>query len=295
MSAPPRHTRANLRWVLLAVGWLSLRTACGHGDLHVQIEQVNEQIQQNPREATLYLRRARLHHLHENWPAAETDFDQAEVLVPTMDAIHLGRGQMLLAANRLTEAQSELNKFLTQKPQHVTGLITRARIEHRRGQSSSAAADFLRALELSPHPEPEIYVECAQSLAGREADAKHLLEAVAVLDRGIAKLGQLPSLGLPALDLEIRLGHFEAALARIRQLSATSPRQETWLARRGDILRQAGRPSEAMDSYRAAIDAIARLSAHVRAHPATAKLMASLVGKLKTVSAPTIHDCRSAD
>lgn len=286
MSHLPRRAWTKLRGVTLAAGWLILGTACGHGDLHLQIEQITAQIRQTPQDVALYLRRARLHHLHEAWPEAAADFDQAEVLVPTLDAIHLGRGQMLLAAGRLTEAQTELDKFLAEKPQHVTGLITRARIELRRGQPSSAAADFLRALELSPHPEPELYVECAQSLATPDADTRHLQEAVAVLDRGLAKLGPLPSLGLPALDLELRLGRFDAALERIQRLSATAPRQETWLARRGDVLRQAGRMAEARESYRAAADAIARLPAHIRAHPATVELTASLTRRLAAVSAP---------
>ncbi len=235
--------------IAMAAWLLTLEIACGHGDLHEQISRITSQIRQSPLEVDLYLRRARLNHLHQDWAAASADYQRAETLAPTLDAIRLGRGQMLLAAARLEDAKSELDKFLTKVPLHVDGLITRARVEARLGRPRAAGVDFLRAIELAPHPEPELYLECAQTLSS--IDAEHTGVAIGVLDQGIAKLGNLPSLGVPALDLEVRLERFDAALARIQRLSTTSARRETWLARRGDVLMQAGRVHEARESYHA--------------------------------------------
>lgn len=282
MKSLRRRFDRSARMTALAAWLLTLAIASGHGDLHDQINRITWQIRQSPQDVDLYLRRARLNHLHQDWAAAGADFDRAEALAPTLDAIHLGRGQMLLAAARFADAKSELDKFLTKMPLHVEGLITRARIEARRGRPREAAGDFLRAIELAPHPEPELYLECAQTLTA--IDAEQTGKAISVLDQGIAKLGNLPSLGVPALDLEIRLMRFDAALARIQRLSTTSTRQESWLARRGDVLMQAGRVEEARESYSAAADAIAKLPPHVRTRQVTADLAASLQRKLTTPS-----------
>ncbi len=100
----------------------------------------------------------------------------------------------------------------------------------------------------------------------------------------MAALGPLVSLGFEAIDLEVRLRRFDAALARIDQLSAGSPRRESWLVRRGEILEAAGRDAEARQAYESAMDAIAALPAGRRAVPAVADLAASARRGLQRVS-----------
>ena len=77
---------------------------------------------------------------------------------------------------------------------------------------------------------------------------------------------------LTAIDLEVRQKRYDAALARIDTVAAATPRKETWLARKGEILRQAGRPAEAREAYRAALQALESLPPARRNVPATAAL-----------------------
>lgn len=241
---------------MLAIAALA-RAAFAHGDLHEQIVSVTAQIQKSPDNADLYLKRADLNRLHEEWPAAAADYDRAEKLAPSAPAIHLGRGKMLLATGRLDDAKGELDKFIAAKPGHIEALVTRARIEALRKQPLAAAEDFARAIALAPRPEPDLYHERAQALAAAGDD--HIPEALRCLDDGTAKLGNLPTLGLYAIDLELRRKDFDAALARLDKLSAASPRKETWLERRGDILTAAVRPEEARQTYLGALEAMRAL------------------------------------
>ena len=260
--------------------WLVLTVAAlAHGDLHEQIANVTAQIQKNPESAELVLRRAELHRVHEDWLAAAADYDRAAHLAFGLAVVHLGRGKMLLSQGRFDKAQAELDQFLAGNPEHVDGFVTRARIEVKRGNQLAGADDFARAIALSPRPEPEYYLERAQALVA--AGDAHIDAALSCLDEGMAKLGNLPSLGLDAVELETKAKRFDSALARLESLSAISPRKEAWLERRGDLLAQAGRTDEAQQAYRTASEAIIRLPQRLRA----TKAITDLEQRLKTKAA----------
>lgn len=268
--AAPRSVALGL-WAALAVAVFA------HGDLHEQIDSVTAQIKASPENAGLYFKRAELHRLHEDWLAAAADYDRASQLAPELSAVRLGRGRMLFASGRLDEAKAELDAFLAANPKHADAFVTRARIEAKRAEHPAAAADFAQAIALSPRPEPDFYLERAQALVA--AGGAHLDDALSCLDEGMAKLGNLPSLGLCAVELDAKAKRFDSALARLERLSAISPRKEAWLERRGDLLAQAGRADEAQQAYRAASDAIAKLPARLRATKAVTDLDQRLKAK----------------
>jgi predicted negative regulator of RcsB-dependent stress response len=89
-------------------------------------------------------------------------------------------------------------------------------------------------------------------------------------------------LELYAIDLELRRRRYRDALARLDQIAARSQRKETWLARRGEILADAGRLSEARATYRQALAAIEALPEGARHTRATLELE----GRLKAALAP---------
>jgi len=55
-------------------------------------------------------------------------------------------------------------------------------------------------------------------------------------------------------------------------VAAQSPRKETWLERRAEILLQAGRPKEATEAYQAALKALDSLPPSRRQVPAMIEL-----------------------
>src|SRR5206468_8109047 len=96
--------------------------------------------------------------------------------------------------------------------------------------------------------------------------------ALRSLEEGIKKIGPIVTLQLFAIDLEVKQKRYDAALTRLEQISAQFPRKETWLARRGEILQQAGRDKEARDAFRDALKAISILPAPRRQVPAMLEL-----------------------
>ena len=153
-----------------------------------------------------------------------------------------------------------------------------ARAEARLGRDEAAAEDYSRALARLPDPRPESFIERARALAA----AGRTEQAIAGLDQAIEKLGPLVTLELPAIDFELELRRYDAALARLDRVMKQSPRKESWLARRGGILAQAGRDREARESFALALKALESLPPHLQATKAMQELekqcKASLAG-----------------
>ncbi len=247
-----------------------------HGPIHEQIEAVTRQIEKRPGDAALYLKRGELRRLHGDWDAALSDYTRSAQLDPTWKLAGFYRGRMQLEARRPEPAKLELDRFLLERPDHADALLTRARAHAQLGAVQAAAADFKRAIALVPNPGPEPYVELAQAL-GRAGLAD---EALRGLDQGVARLGPIVALELPAIDLELDARRYDAALARLDRVAAQSARQETWLARRGEILVRAGRAREATEAFAAALRAIESLPPQQRRVRALVELEARLRASL---------------
>lgn len=230
--------------------------ARAHEGLHEQIVAITARIKRDPKNAALYLQRGELHRLHHDWARAAADYDRASRLQPGLVVVDLGRGKMLFESRRFQQAKFVLDRFLRQQPRHVEGLVTRGRVLAKIGVRLEAAKDFTAALALAAAPEPELYLERAQVLAG---DERYIQDALRGLDEGIKQLGPLVTLELAAIDLELRGNNYDAALTRLDVITAQSERKETWLVRRGEILKAAGRNEEARKAFSDAIAAIESL------------------------------------
>ena len=91
----------------------------------------------------------------------------------------------------------------------------------------------------------------------------------------------------PALELEIRLKRFDAALERIERIRAALPRAETWLARRGEVLVLAGRREEARESFVEALAKIAALTERQRSTQAVRQLEKGILERLNELNSPS--------
>jgi predicted Zn-dependent protease len=221
-----------------------------------------------------------LHRNHQEWDLAQADYDHALALNPSLAVIDFTRGRMFLEANWPRSAKICLDRFLLKHTNHVEGFIARARTLVKLEKPLEAARDFTTAIRYAPAGRPELYIERAQALAS--AGDKHYAEALRGLDEGIERLGPLVTIQLHAIDLELKRKQFDAALARLEKIAAQSPRKETWLARRGEILLQAGRPEEARAAYEQALKALDSLPPGRRNVPAMSELERRIKAALET-------------
>jgi tetratricopeptide (TPR) repeat protein len=288
-----RHSARRRHGVLLsfvltfAVLYLCPQAAGAHDTIDEQIARVTGQIATRAPNAELFVRRADLHRESRHWTDALADLDRAASLDPTMTSVDLVRARVLFDAGRTKDAVDSASRFLERQPNHAGGLIVRARARARLGLVRDADADFVSALALQPLP--ELYIERARLL--RTSGRAGMERGVQALDEGVARLGPIVTLELEAIDLDIRLKRYEAALARVNRASAQTPRKEEWLARRGVILERAGRAAEAREAYQSALSALSTLPSWTQATPASGALRTRLQNDLRRL-AIDLHSSR---
>ncbi|MEK6289180.1 MAG: tetratricopeptide repeat protein [Acidobacteriota bacterium] len=255
------------------VAWLVASVVlpiAAHEGVHEQIAVATSQIKREPKNASLYLKRGELYRLHREWNAALADYRLAQQLNPHLEEVNFARARMYYDAGKPEKAIGQLDRFLAVRPVHVDALVTRARVLVKLGQRVAAAKDYSVAIAQLAKPKPEYYIERAQAL--RDEGSKHHDEALSGIDEGIKKLGPIVTLQLFAIELELAGKRHDAALSRLEQIAAQSPRKELWLARRGEIMLAAGRLNDARQAFAKALTAIESLPPRHRMTKATLEL-----------------------
>jgi len=280
--------------VWLAAALFSTQTAFSHTDVEQQILDASKEIERSPADAKLYVRRGELFRVNGRWEAAIADLNKAEKLDPTIENIKYFKGKTYLESGKPEAALPHLEAFLQNQPKNPDGLRLRARALVKLGRVLEAAESFTRAIqsinEMQGAPQPDDYLERARALA--TAGDEHLPKAIQGLDEGIARLGNVAILQLEAMRYEIKRASYDAALQRLDLIAAQSRRKDPWLARRADILLQAGRNADALDTYIQTLEAIQSLPASRRATKASAELEAHVrasIEKLKSERGTDAH------
>jgi len=241
-----------------------------HDGTHAQIERATRRIERTPEQADAYLARAELLRLHGEWEAALADIERAAALAPPAPALHRARARVLADLGHWAQAEASLDLALADEPDCAPALAARAAVRVARRLYEAAVADYTRAIAVDPRPAPDLYLARARAvLAGEPGDVASALRG---LDEGIERLGPVPALVLDAIELERRRGDVDAALARLQPLIDGAASPERWLARRGDLLREAGRADEARRAYVRALRTIEARPPARRRTGATAEL-----------------------
>lgn len=221
----------------------------GHGSFHDRAEGLTAALREKPDDPELLFQFAALNLEHGDWQVALLQLTRIDQLAPGKLAIDLLRGQALAAGGKFAAARGKLDLFLVANPGHPTALAARAKVVSELGDPQQAADDCAAALQATPHPEPDAYFDLANFLiaAGRNA------QAVSTLDDGITKFGPLPALVERAIQLDLALGHPDAAVRRAdARLAATPPvLQPPLMAARASLLARAGRPADSRTAWQA--------------------------------------------
>ena len=280
---PKEQRRPHIAGLVSIVVLLGLpSSASGHPAIDAQIADLTARLEREPGRADLHLRLGDLHRLHGERAAALADLERARALDPDLAEVDLSLACLLMETGELRQAGAALDRFLLRRPGQVDGLVARGRLRTRQGQHLWAADDFTRAivqLRFPLQPAPELFLERARALAS--AGKERLGEALRGLDEGIERLGPLVTLESYAIDLEVRRGAIEAALARADTLAAASASPARWLARRGTILEEAGQREEAYRAFLEARAGIEALPEPRRGTPAVAALEHEVSGALR--------------
>ncbi len=269
-----------LRNFLFLAGSLGLAlNLCAHGDVHDRIVLLTQQISQSPTNASLYFNRAELYRIDGDFTNALTDLRRTAALDASLRRVDFCLGLVHFEANQPQAALPPLNRYLARPQKDQEAYTVRARVLAKLGQHQAATDDYATAIGFGS-ANPELFIERAAAFRSMGKPE----EALRTLDMGIKRLGPLVTFELPAIEVEVSMKRFDDALARIDAVSARLQRKETWLMRRGEVLRQAGREPEAAANYRDALAAIDRLPPSHRSTRATLELEGRIRAALAATS-----------
>ena len=228
--------------------------ARGHAGVDRLDATSREELAKRPDDPQAHLARARVLQLEGKWDAALEEVEQAAVRGGDPDVLGQARATIYLEAGFPRMAKVEIDRVLARKPEAYGLLFERGRAWLAIGNADAAARDFGEAIAKGPLPSPEQILMQRDALVGlgRREDA------LAALDVGIARIGHVVTLEMPAIDLELELGRPDRALVRMDALTKTGPPNPLWLARRGEILAAAGRGADARVEYEKALVLIAQ-------------------------------------
>jgi tetratricopeptide (TPR) repeat protein len=267
--------------VIAAVTVALATPVAAHDGLHAKIARVSSEIVETPEDPALYLRRGDLLRLHKDYTAAEMDLDRASQLRPAWIDVALVRARLAEDRGQPADALREIDVYLDQRDREPDAWRLQARVLVRLGREIDGVKAYDAAIACLRPPNADVYVARARLIA--ELGTEHLPRALASLEEGATALGRVPSLELVAIELELDLKRYDAALVRVERLQAASRRKERWHVRRGDILLAAGDKDAARAAYVDALEAIKRLKSKHRATASVGELKRSAVRKLREV------------
>ena len=258
---------------------------CAHGTHGQLMGVVNQKLESSPTDANLWVQRGILNLDHEDAAQAIEDLEKAERLAPGKLPTFWLKGRAMELSGKLAEARAALDVHLMRCPDHAAGYTSRARVLVKLGARNEALADYRTALVKSPDAEPDLVHEAAVALNV----SGHRDEALTVLDAGLKRLGETPSLALKALEIEVTAGRYDAALARVEAHQKSAPRAEPWMAKRAELLAQAGRLAESRAAWLALVVHLANLPNPERGSHAMSLLAEQARYALRSAAKPAGH------
>jgi len=257
---------------ILAAFWLGVALASGaaraHEDRDDTLARLDAAIAEQPNEPLLWCDRAVLERRRGNFARAHLDLTHAVELGLDPSLAKRDRGLIWFDERRFDDAEASLRAARAQAPDDPPILLAHARALAALERWLEASDTYARLVELAPNSSPDVQLE---RIAAVEA-AGGIENALAAADSALVVLGSVPALEEKSLDLELRAGRIDAALARLDRMNSGSAQRDTLLLRRAEILERSGRSQAARAAYADALAALDSRSASRRSTPAARQL-----------------------
>ena len=165
-----------------------VRTKYSKRDLQGAIDDLNEAIRLEPRQANYFVNRACIKYNMKDFYGAMADFDYAIDLDPNNFQAHLDRGMMRAEFRDDNKAIEDFNFVLREQPSNMMALYNRAELYQRTRQYRKALADFDAVIAKNPDMPELLYMRslCKRESGdrtGAERDAKRTQQMIAAMKK----------------------------------------------------------------------------------------------------------------
>lgn len=249
-----------------------------HGDLHERIEAVSAELTSRPEDPDLLFNRGSLYAQHGDHAAAIADFSRVEKITPAQDGLYFAKARSCFGLKDYRTALEELGRIPAPASEAGDVYLWRGRALAKLDQPLNAATNYRTAFAKLDHASPDLFIEFSRTIAS--AGTNHYPAAITGLDQGISKIGPVITLDLEALDLEVKIGRTDDALARVNRMLEKIPGMVSLLKRKGEILELSGSPMRAKAVYLEALAVIETLPTSRRGTDTNRQLETELRTKL---------------
>lgn len=241
-----------------------------HGDLDVRIAEKTAEIQAEPTNYLLYMQRGMLHAQHEHPDSALADYQVALSNGLDTSLLHLLMAEAFLEKENTAAGLNSITTFLNHEPQHLKGIYTRGKLYESANDLDAAIDDFEFVIKRADSPRPQDFVVLSSLYLKR--DSLDVKNAIAVLNRGREKLGNIISLEIQLFNLYKNHSNFEAAHAVLDRMMKPLSRKERLMVEKAALFLFQGEPIKAAETLVEAENAIGSLPARFQNLGATIKL-----------------------
>jgi len=232
-------------WPLLLVSALVPR-AWSHADLELQIEELTLQLQGQPDNVELLLKRGDLQRRHESPALARADFKRVREIQQDNDTVDWYEGRLEVELGRAESGVKYLDQFLSANPDHGIALQNRARGYLLLHQPLLAARDYRHVIQVSDRPTPTLY--SANALALVEAGPEYFSPAMDIVSAGLERFpGEVSLTGL-GTDISLAIADTGSAQELINTLPAPILDLPQWKARVSLLACELGQPGSSVDN-----------------------------------------------
>lgn len=253
-----------------------------HGAAPERLAALAVSLEKSPDSAALLVEQADLMVEHGDHAVARRSLDRAEAMGRKDLPIERVRARLLIDEGKLVEAVAHLDKAVAASLADTAALMLRAKAYQSLGKRDESLADYRAVADGLTAPTGDFAIEAADAFVS----AGQLEEAGRILKKAVNVSGKAPSLLARLIDIDVALGRPAAAIEWVDAMQQRAPRAEPWMARRAELLAQAGKTDEARVAWTALRDHLAKLPSLERGSPALRPLAERVAKALATLPPP---------
>lgn len=233
-----------------ALPWIGTSDVSAHPGLHHDWQQTQRQLEAQPFNPDIRIRRAQLARLQGQMLTSYYEARWARALAPSAPDPSRGMGLAALGLGLDKEAQRHLQAYFAAGGEAFDARVALAKLNWRSGLQAKALAQLELALEGKPDVEAGLLRARWQQSRGQAETAAAGLRAL------LPKLSGALLIRRELVAVERDRGQGEAALAEVDRALKFAPKDVDWQLERARILQSLRRPREAQQSLRVALASV---------------------------------------
>lgn len=264
--------------MLFLVLALSAANLYAHGDLHERIENISQEIQEDNKNAQLYMTRGELYAQHENYQLALKDFKKVERLAGINTELHFNYAKSYFQIGKKEKALTHLNKILIEDKEHVKAWRLKGHCLSSQEKYSEAGIAFQKVISETSQTLPENYFEAAEMF--EKSSPPNLPKAIIIIEQGIEDLGKVGSFEQKLVELYLATRNYEKAIDQLSKQIESRKRKEFLLYERGKIYALNNNNILAKKDFTKAIELVNQLPSRLKNTTATKQLTINITNCL---------------